>query len=158
MAKYKVANGIEYGTRRQIRDLLKCSESTLTNYFAAVDFPTILEEGRSKYYPINETLEWVNKKKNEKFTTEQARIDTNRKKAAEAEKAEIELAILKSEYQPVARMEETITAVAASIKTKLESMPIELAPQLVDLEVLQIEKVIDDYIFDLLTELANMKL
>ena len=155
---YKIVNGIEYGTRRQIRDALKCSESTLTNYFAQASFPQPYQEGRNKLYPVQESITWAEAKKNEKFTTEQARIDTNRKKAAEAEIAEIELAKLKGEWQPVSAMEEVITRTAASIKTKLESMPIELAPQLVDLEVLQIEKVIDDYIYTLLTELSNLKL
>lgn len=156
---YKVINGIEYATRRQIRDAFKCSESALTNYFSQESFPApLVTDKKAKLYPLQASVEWYENKKNERFTNEQARIDTNRKKAAEAEKAEIELAVLKSEFQPVSKMEETISAVAASIKTKLEAMPIELAPQLLDLEVLQIEKVIDDYIFDLLTELANMKL
>lgn len=155
----KLIDGIEYATRRQIRDAFKCSESALTNYFSQESFPApLVSDKKAKLYPYHASVEWYNNKKNEKFTSEQARIDTNRKKAAEAEKAEIELAILKSEYQPVTRMEETITAVSASIKTKLESMPIELAPQLVDLEVLQIEKIIDDYVFELLTELANIKI
>lgn len=156
---YKVIEGVEYATRRQIRDAFKCSESALTNYFSQESFPNpLVSDKKAKLYPIQASIEWYNNKKNERFTSEQARIDTNRKKAAEAEKAEIELAILKGEYQPVTAMEQTISSVAASIKTKLESMPIELAPQLVDLEVLHIEKLIDDYIFGLLQELANMKI
>lgn len=156
---YKVIDGIEYATRRQIRDAFKCSESALTNYFSQESFPApLVTDKKAKLYQLQASIDWYNNKKNERFTNEQSRIDTNRKKAAEAEKAEIELAILKSEYQPVAKMEETIATVCASIKTKLESMPIELAPQLVDLEVLQIEKIIDEYVFNLLTELTNMKL
>lgn len=156
---YKVIDGIEYATRRQIRDAFKCSESALTNYFSQESFPNpLVSDRKAKLYPVQASIEWYNNKKNERFTNEQARIDTNRTKAALAEKSEIELAILKSEYQPVSKMEETISIVCASIKTKLESMPIELAPQLVDLEVLQIENVIDNYIFNLLTELSNMKI
>lgn len=142
-----------------MRILLGVSDSTITNLLSNDAFPAYELIGKNRFWPKDEVTKFHEKKSSEKYTSVEEQIDVRRKKKADADKAEIDVAILKKEYQPVTLMVDVLNKVHLAVKTKIEAIPSQISGIVLGMQTqVEIEKTLEDYCEQILEDLCNLKL
>lgn len=155
----KIINEKEYINRREMRILLGVSDSTITNLLSDDAFPAYELIGKNRFWPKDDVLKFNEKKSSEKYTSVEEQIDVRRKKKADADKAELDVAIMKKEYQPVSLMVDVLNKVHLAVKNKIEAIPSQMSGIVLGMQTQrEIELALEEYCEKILEELCQLKI
>lgn len=138
---------------RQTLDLLSTNHARLSKVLAAHGVGPVKGEQNQDLYDLKAVLKaWTADKKATKNT------DAQRLKAAQADKAEFELAVKKSLYLSKESVEQGASEILVTIKNRFMVLPERLTPQVHGLESqIEIKRVIKAGIMETLEDLSKLE-
>ncbi len=113
-------------------------------------------EGPAHYYDTRQVLPLLytqSKQQQDAHILDQERA---RLAAMQADRTELIVQRMKTELVPIAEVKPALDKVFGAIRAKCLAMPSKVAPQLSGLEPLDIEYIMKDAVYELLTELSNL--